>query len=265
MSLLFIITVNVLSGFVVLPEKSRYSATSYGEDIVPYSSEVAEIINFTSKEETYIETKNAVPFYTPLATLPNSCGPTAGAIIVGFYDKYYEDLIPDYKAYVSSGAYKRSDMTYVPQVMNDLYTLMRTNVDDSGVSEAECKSGLITYFNNHGYNLTLTNIRSNNIVNQSSYTAAINSNKPTLLFCDHMDIYNIVSSSTSDKVIVSDFSGAHVAVGFGLYTVKYYNGSTNFRTDTYLRIATGLNVTSVGHLKISETDWCDAAYVTTVS
>lgn len=265
LSLLFILTVNVFSGFIVVsPHKSRYSS-SYGDVAAPYSTVTSETINFTHREETYIETAYGVPLYTQINTYPNSCGPVGGAIIVGFYDKYYENLIPDYNPCLSSGKYRKNDDTIRNVLMKDLYTLMRTNVDDVGVSEPDCKNGLSTYVKNHGYNLTYSSVKSGSTVSESAYASSINNNRPVLLFCSKMDLYQFSTTATQDNWSTIHYNGAHVAVGFGLYTVKYYNGNTNFRTDKYLRIATGLSEFQDGFIKISSNDWCDNAYSVTVA
>lgn len=241
---------------------ARYSG--YGEAATRASKEY-ETINYTSREETYIETVKGVPLYTQLSDYPNSCGAVGGAIIVGFYDKYYNDLIPNYSSSVSSGAYKRADNVYVPQLIGDLYSLMRTNVDDVGVSEADCLTGLRTYVLNKGRTLWLTSIVSSGTVNESAYKNAINNNTPSLVFCDKMELCNWTTGSNSVTIEKTTYVGAHIVVAYGFLEVKYYNGSSCFRTEKYLQIATGLETTEGRYINIGNTDWCNAAYAVTVS
>ena len=141
-------------------EEVRYAdlAVTYG------AVNSSENVPFTKRETEYKEIKNAIPRYNQLSALPNSCGATAGAIVVGFYDKYYENLIPNYTSYVSSGTYKGNDSTYIPQLMRELYTLMRTNIDDVGVSEQDCLNGLKAYVNAKSLNLkfVLQPVKQNN-------------------------------------------------------------------------------------------------------
>lgn len=239
--------------------------SGYGESIIPYAAVATEKVTYTSKEETYIETYKAVPIYTQISNLPNSCGATGGAIIVGFYDRYYEDLIPDYVPYYSTGAYKMNDRVYTPKLMGELYTLMRTNVDDVGVNQTDCLNGLKSYVNSHGFNISYTNVlKSNNIINEATYTTAINNNQPTLLFCNKMNLYQVLSNTNDDALTCFTYLGAHVAVAYGLYTIKYYNGNNNFRTDKYLKIATGLAEITTGYLKLESNDWCNNAYIVNV-
>lgn len=125
----------------------RYTGPTvlYGDNVAtPYSDINSEQIYYTDRQYTYYTTTNSVPLYEPSGALTNSCGATGGAIVVGFYDKYYENLIPNYTSYyTATGKYKNSSSnTYVSTLMSDLYTLMRTNVDDVGVSESDCRNGL---------------------------------------------------------------------------------------------------------------------------
>ncbi|MDE6075060.1 MAG: hypothetical protein K2G26_01340, partial [Clostridia bacterium] len=99
-------------------------AQRFGTTVQLYSTNTStETIEYGSRADDLYETINGVPQYT--AQLSNSCGATAGATIVGFYDKYYEDLIPDYTSYYSAtGKYRSPDKVYIPALMDELYTLM---------------------------------------------------------------------------------------------------------------------------------------------
>lgn len=261
------ILIVIISGILLgAPAQAHAEATTrYADIISTYATTTSETVNYTRKEETYEETVNAVPLYYQNSQYPNSCGPTAGAIIVGFYDKYYEDLIPNYNPCISTGAYKRNDRTYIPQLLGDLYTLMRTNVDDVGVSETDCLSGLRSYVVNHGRIINYTSIKSSNKVDENKFVSAVRSNQPTILFCGKIDLHLIATYSNYDIVSKTAYVGAHIAVGYGIRTIKYYDGNNIFRTDKYLQIATGLMGNLIGLLKIDSSDWCNNAYVASIS
>ncbi len=247
---------------------SRYSGYGEYEGMTPYATEISrETINYTRREYENIETTNGVPMYMPTAGLENGCGSVGGAIIVGFYDKYYENLIPNFTPHLSSGKYKNGDITYVPQLMRDLYTLMRTNVDDVGVSEPDCIEGLKQYVKGKGYSIQVNSIRSGSVVDESSLKNSLNNNKPVLLFCDRTDIYTVASSGTNTDLVVGTnlTSAGHIVVAYGFYTLKYYNGNTLFRTDKYINVATGLSTLKNMFLKIESTDWCNGAYSVAVN
>ncbi len=224
-----------------------------------------ETITYTNKDSTLTETVKGVPKYVQVSDLPNSCGAIAGSIVIGFYDKYFENLIPNYKTYVSSGAYKGRDSVYIPQLMRELYTLMRTNVDDVGVNEPDCKNGLQAYVNEKGLSISYTNVKFINRINETACTNAIANNHPVLLFCSKLDLYNISVSENEDVLVRTVVEGGHICVAYGVYIVKYYNESSVFRTDKYLLVSTGLGLMTTGYLKLDATDWCNSAYEITIS
>lgn len=233
----------------------------------------SEQITFTDRTDEYTETVNGVPYYKQDNSLSNSCGPTAGAIVVGFYDKYFEELIPDFTAYYpATGKYKTNDKTYVPKLLQDLYSAMRCNVDDVGVNETDCLNGLQQYFAGKGRNLSYTSIAaSNGSINVSTYINAINNNRPVILFGVATELYNIKTSSTSDTLEKFSIPANHIYVGFGYREISYYNGSNKFRTDTYIHVACGRLDLNSGFIRISSTtsgidnNWFVNGYVTSVN
>lgn len=240
-------------------EKRYYDAPSF-----MYASESNEIINFSRKEEELVELPYAVPVYFS-NTLSNACGAIAGAMIVGFYDKYYEDLIPNYVSYyTANGRYRRPDSTYIPALMQNLYTLMQTNVVDVGVSVSECLSGLQQYVVSKSRNITYTDIKSTTF-NETAYKNGLSNLKPSLLFCSGANLYQIRTGDTQDEVLYALTSNSHIVVGTGYYKVRYYNSNNiNFRTDTYLIVSTGWQVNSVAYMKANDTSWLDDGYVVNI-
>ena len=113
--------------------------------------------------------------------------------------------------------------------------------------------------------VTYSDIKSGNKVNEAAYINAVNANKPTLLFCSKMDLLYLYYGTNVVEIGKQTFSGAHIAVAYGYFEMKYYNDSGLFRTEKYLHVATGLAGTLKGYLRIDATDWCNAAYAITVS
>ena len=225
-----------------------------------------ETITFARKVEELIEFPYAVPTYYTL-NLSNACGPVAGAIVVGYYDKYYEGLIPNYTAYyTANGRYRRPDSTYVPAVIQELYTSMQTNVVDVGVSVSECKAGLQDYVLARDFSLTYTTVKSNSSAfNETACKNAISNQKPVLLFCNSITTYLFDSGTTEDELIYVQSSNSHIVVCYGYYRVKYYNANNvNFRTDTYLEVSTGWRDNSTGYVKANDMSWVDEAYAVNI-
>ena len=258
-------------GEAVSESEIRYTgpveAGRYNDNAVTLSSDLSnEQVYYTSREYTYYTTTNGVPLYTPNGDLTNSCGATGGAIIVGFYDKYYENLIPDYTSYyTATGKYKNLNTTPVDNLMVNLYTLMRTNVDDVGVSESDCRNGLKTYVENKGYSLSYTSIKSGSSLNMTACQNAFRNNQPILLFCDQVGVVFVDEYSGYDNITTLAVANQHIMVAYGYYQVRYYNGSTNFRTDTYFDVATGLDINTTGWVTVDSINWLNNGYIVSIS
>lgn len=245
---------------------ARVGSRYYDAPGIALASDTYETISFARKEEEVIEFPYAVPTYYT-TTLSNACGPVAGAIVVGYYDKYYEDLIPNYTAYyAANGRYRRPDSTYVPAVIQELYTSMQTNVVDVGVSVSECKAGLQDYVVSRDFSLTYTTIKSiSSAFNETACKNAISNQKPVLLFCNSVTTYLFGSGTTEDELVYVTNSSSHVVVCYGYHKVQYYDANNvNFRTDTYLRVATGWLNNSTGYVKANDLSWVDEGYAVNI-
>lgn len=221
-----------------------------------------EIINFASVDNIYIQTPNRVPLYHN-TTFENGCGAIGGAIIVGYYDKYFENLIPNYTSYyTASGKYRSQDSTHVPAMIQSMYTLMQTNVVAPGVSESECLDGLEAYVEGKGYSISYTAVKPyNGTFNHTAYQNAINNGQPVILFCDTVQLVQVSEYNTYNRFVVEQESQDHIIVGFGYQIYRYYDvNGNNFRTDKYLAVATGWNPNDIGFVKINDDSWLDSGF-----
>ena len=239
----------------------------YADPISTYSTWTEENVYYTTKDEdTPTTTVNRIPFYYVLgSSMTNACGAVAGSVIAGFYDRFYENLIPDYTAYFSNGMYKYMSNDVLP-TMEEMYVLMRTNVDDVGVSQADCKSGLQTYFSNKGLSLSYSSIESNGSFNFNLYKQAIAANKPVIMFCTNFELTMVSYCSGYDQILTKTLSGAHIVVGYGYYSIDYYNANNVLtRTDTYLLVSSGRSELLNSAISISSTSWLVDGYAVSVS
>lgn len=250
---LIMLCVPFCGGWTEAPDQSdRYVG---GELIATYAD---ENISYVSKQIIEdISTANGAPEYQPISGIQNGCGAVAGAIVVGFYDKYYENMIAGWQSFYSTGRYKAQDKTYVPAIINDLYTRMNTNVSAPGVSESEFKSGLKSYVVNQGYNLEYASLGSGNSFNYSAFKTAVNNNQVAVLLVKPSDLYQVSYNTNEDVVTTSNISGNHIMVAYGYYEVKY-TLSNGTRTDKYLRVSTGLAGNTLALYKVGT--YIDAAY-----
>lgn len=225
-----------------------------------------ETINFASIDNIYTQTPNRVPLYYH-GTLENACGAIGGSIVVGYYDKYFQNLIPNYTNYYpATGKYRPQDSTYIPALIQDMYTAMQTNVVAPGVSESECLDGLETYVEGKGYSLSYTAVKPyGGTFSHTAYQNAINNGKPVILFCDTVQLVQASEYDTYNQIIVAKESQDHIIVGFGYQIYRYYDASgNNFRTDTYLAVATGWNVNNIGFVEINDDGWLDSGFAVNI-
>ncbi len=226
----------------------------------------SEIITFATKDDTYIGTPNNVPYYYNYE-FENACGAVAGGIIAGYYDKYFENLIPGYtNYYTATGKYRPQDSIHVPATIHSMYVAMRTNVAGPGVNSTECRNGLELYVEGQGYSVSYTTVKAyNGSFNHTAYQNAINNGQPVLLFCNAVELLLLDPGDNQDEAIVMQLSQDHIIVGYGYETIKYYDANNyNFRTDIYLKVASGWYVNNFGYIKINDDGWLDSAYAVDV-
>lgn len=237
-------------------QETRYT----GGELI--STCASETISYISKEIVEdIATANNVPSYHSIGDMTNGCGAVAGATVVGFYDKYYSNLIAGWDSYYSTGKYRIQDTIYVPALLQDLYTRMKTNQLQPGVSESDFKNGLKSYVNNQGNNINYSSLGSGNNFDYNAFKTAVRNNQLTALLVQPSNIYGFSSSENQDTVSSSSISGNHIMVAYGYYEVKYIL-SSGTRTDKYLRVSTGLTTGSALY-KIGS--YVNAAYIVKVS
>lgn len=234
-------------------------------DAMLLSTYATETVYYTSKEVTGpINTFGKCPFYEPISGLANSCGAVAGAEIVAFYDRYFPELIPDWTPYyTSNNNYRKQDTVYIPALMSDLYTRMRTNVDDVGVSRTDFLNGLTSYVNGKGHQISYQSVKSGSTLNYEQCKNAIDNNKVIVLFTLPTEVYHIYLGTNQETITPTNIAGAHIMVAFGYFQVKYYNNSGLFRTDTYLNVAIGQTGYTSAFYKINSAD-TEAAYIVNI-
>lgn len=226
------------------------------------STYATETVYYTKRDIVELgSTDGGAPQYTAMNGMTNACGAVAGAEIVAFYDKYYPALIPGWTSYYpASGKYRLEDSTYVPALMNSLYTLMRTNVDDVGVSKTDFLNGLKSYVNGQGYTISYQDVKSGQTVDYEACKNAIDNNKVVVLLAYPTSVYTVGDGTGYDTITATSISGAHIMVAYGYAQVKYYNESGLFRTDYYLNVVTGRTAPKVASFKVGGSD-IDGAYI----
>lgn len=198
-----------------------------------------EIYYSSYQMETY-----GMAFRTPRfcgSGLTSGCAAVAGGNLIGYFDRYYEDLIPNHVAgrYISEYySYNLAD-TYVYQAINTLYEDMEGTVN--GITESNFKSGLQLYCERKGLTCDFSSVMSLGKLNYNSVRSSMQNNKPVALLLNTYNICQIGMHETNNDHYLqyTNYFGNHVMVGFG-YRVMVYNlpdGSIN--SYRFIYVATG--------------------------
>lgn len=226
-------------------------------DVVPYSI-YDETLNYTRKE-VLIDTKISMgtpQYFDYNASLPNGCAAIAGGVLVGYYDKDYENLIPNF----SSVAKRGEHLIFKPisdeaaAVMQNLFGRMNVNMIQPGATENDFKNGLRSYVVDHGYNVNYTSYGNSYVVDYEGISQSLQNGIPLALFFDMKYlIYNLQIGDTQLKLGTQAYNAPHIAIINGIKRVRYYNNDSVIRTDTYLSVSSGLMDTALGYILFETT------------
>ena len=157
--LIYLVVINsILLGAIFIPLKYSIAATAtylfnFNESVIYYSDNnysnngestfETEIINYSWQQTTAsVMINNSFPdYYNTNNSLLNCCANVAGANIIGFYDRFYENLIPDYIPGISRGdnySYYNMEFNLAKKqdVIIELYVRMGTNNPEAGTSQS---------------------------------------------------------------------------------------------------------------------------------
>ncbi len=205
----------------------------------------SETITYATKNETEYSIKGGLPLYHDASTRQKTCANVAGATVIGFYDKTYDELIPNFTSarVIRDRIFYNAQTDAVQSVIDSLYVKMETNVASGGTSIAGFKNGLKSYVNEKGKNLTYSVTGQNGMLDKTAFIRSIQNEQPVALFVSKyslIPIKNFSVSTTVDVLNKTKFEGNHVLVGYGLKEVNYYNSDGTLKRQlTLIMVATG--------------------------
>ncbi len=234
----------IVFGLLLTPTANAYAATEihYGEGSL--ISTTTETIDFYRAEITEAAINSSFPaYYNTNIALQNTCANVAGAIICGYYDRYF-DLIPDFTV----GRLRGDKYTYttmqagkapVQNLINTLYMDMNTNTTGAGATKAQYDNGLKNYVARMGKSTSYSSVMANNALDMEKVKSAVNDDNPVSLFLSGYNISELMIEANKNTIKKSTYSGDHIMIAYGYKIIKYYNASNqNFRTDTVLMVST---------------------------
>lgn len=209
-------------------------------------------ISYATKSTTSYSIPYDLPIYYP-ASAESSCANAAGGILIGYYDRFYENLIPDYQAYYSLGGvvvYKVPGQEITDLIL-DLYERMGTT--NGGTTYSGFQAGMTSYVASKGYTYTTTDMFTNGAFDFTKYKSSIDAGKPVALFLDGYAIYTELQEGDGVDTVVSDVStSTHVASACGYRCIAYFDTNGNeISTQRYLKISSGLSLYDICYLNMN--------------
>lgn len=212
-----------------------------------------QYITYATRSKTSYSIQYDLPnYYGSPGTV---CASIAGGVVIGYYDRFKENLIPDYQVYTLFGSriiYKAATQTIL-DLIDDLYVLMGGEVEHLGVTFSEYQYGMNTYIAGRGHTYSTNSVFSYGNFDFNKYKAAVESNKPVALFLDNFAIRDYIDTNGDTDTIKSDFSSTpHVVVGCGYEQYKYYNAAgVEIDNRIYLKVATSLPTYQISYININ--------------
>lgn len=244
----------------------RYSNSS---DIFSDYYNIDQTITYARKTTEEYSIQYDLPSYQGQSGQSN-CANIAGAVAIGYYDRFYENLIPDYKVYLKIGSIFRYRMTNenIINVVSSLHSLMSTDVGGLGTTFTGFQTGMQQYVNGRGLTYSSQDMFSWGSLDISKFSTAVRAGKPVALFLSKYAIVNAIETEGSTDIISNTCSDvAHVAMACGYKIDTYYDANNRvIDTKKYLKVAVGIEnlVDHIAYLNLSNLTTLDHAVAITI-
>lgn len=245
----------------------KFSKVGFGYSGSGNITEISETISYASKTENNYGIKGDLPKYSGVVGATN-CANVAGGIIIGYYDRFCEDLIPNFKTYNQLGSliiYKFGT-SEISNVLDSLYALMGTDVNQAGTTFTGFQNGMTSYANSHGYTYFTESILTSGRFDFSKYKNAVENNKPVALFLSNFSLLNQIQTNNGQDIITSDYSNiSHVIAACGYKQQIYYNSNgQQIAERIYLKVSSGFSERGICYLNINSVSKIDKAISITI-
>ena len=238
--------------------------TTYCDDgIMPLAEVNSVTVNYENKDEDTFSMVMRHPSFTFSAHL-SDCACTAGSNVLGFYDRYDENLIPNHTAgtyFMGNFVYNSQDET-IYNLVDQLYSDMGTESD--GTTVEGFKNGLKIYCNRQGKSISFTSCMKNGKFDYSLAKSYMKANQPVVLFCGGYNVANITYMDQSDIITYYEATANHVMVGFGYREISYTLANSAKITYQYMTVASGVPTKESGYYDINYKTNVNDAYAVNI-
>jgi len=200
----------------------------------------------TKTVESYSINPTFPDYYNKNATLVNTCANVAGANIIGYYDRYFENLIPNVAPGVGTTKYTYYPMTKnaveKQAVINDLYNRMETNINKEGCTQDQYKNGLNSYVKTKNLSTTFNSVMTNGYFDLNKAKAQLQGGNPISLYLLGYGFTKITDNGNTVLFDKKIYDNNHIAIAYGYEKVDYLASNGNvIRSEIYLKVSTGFN------------------------
>lgn len=243
------VTMLAVVPIVFSPSDTAYAASNdviYYADNGEYSQETETITYATKDTSPLFRVNNSFPaYYNMNDALTNACANVAGANLIGYYDRYFENLIPDFVPGIKRGSNYNyypmtTNATKVQALIDELYIRMGTNSTNIGTSQTDYKNGITSYVNSKGRNVSYSSVMTGGSLDINKVQQSINNGTPVSLYLSGYNIVTLSDNSSSASLTKYLYTGDHIMIVYGYQTIDYFDGNHNLiKSNTYLYVATG--------------------------
>ena len=225
--------------------------------------------------EVYYSTKSVDEYVNPYAApafnyaRTSCCAVTAGGNIMVYYDRLFDELVPNYKPISIFGRFSYGVQNAgVDAMFDSLYNYMGTS--DLGTTVEGFKNGMKNYAASKGRTLTATRATGSYYnINLETVKAQLKKEKAVAIFLDPFSIVPFTQfkeNSGYDEINTAIFSGAHTMFAYGYKDITYYDANGNVKQrDTYLYASTGFNNYGLALLDLTHNGTVVDVYVVEVT
>lgn len=206
------------------------------------------------------------------STFPNACTAITGANIVGFYDRYYPDMIWDAVTGAMNGGvycyFPNAGFSFIKETVEDMYYRMRVNAYRDGTTMELAINGLTDYIKAHGYNVSYTSFRkTNTTIDLDKVKQMVKDHKVGIIFCTKYNfVYSILDNPNGKETEVTMIksTAGHVMMVYGLITRNYYKNGVK-TTETFLQVSSGYPGAEKGYVKVNDYWDIEDAFIVNIS
>lgn len=202
--------------------------------------------SYVSKStESYSINTSFPNYYNTNGDLKNSCANVAGSNIIGYYDRYFDTLIPNSTPGIGSTKYiyypMSKNLSANQALIEDLYIRMQTNVHNDGCTQQEYKNGLSSYVQSKNHSTTFYPVMSSGNFDLNKAITQLRNGNPLSLYLSGYSFTNVTDNGNTVTYIDNISNDNHIAIAYGYEKIEYYgNNNSIIRSEIYLKIATGI-------------------------